>query len=166
MIMSSLIVSLLAGAARAEDVSGCDKFKWSVARERGWFAANPGPASPGAADPGASLFANRAYAVALRPGAAASFSVPAEREPNPGTFAGAAIFAIDSSGLYQIALSTEAWIDVIQNGERLKAVDFSGQKACPGLRKSVRFVLTKGPATVQISNAEGDVILLAVASAP
>jgi hypothetical protein len=37
----SIIVSiaLLGPVARADDTSGCRKFAWSLARERGWFAA-------------------------------------------------------------------------------------------------------------------------------
>ena len=150
----------LASLARAEDVSGCDKFKWSVTREGDWFAAKPE-----AAEPGAALLASRAYAIALKPGAAANFAIPPERESKPEAFAGTATFAIDAPGLYQVTLSTEAWIDGIQ-GARVKSVDFSGQKACAGVRKSVRFMLGKGLATVQVSNAESDMMLIAVAPAP
>ena len=72
---------------------------------------------------------------------------------------------IDRAGLYQITLSDEAWVDVVQNGARVKSSDFSGQKACPGVRKSVRFDLAAGPATLQISNAESAKINLAIAPA-
>ena len=72
---------------------------------------------------------------------------------------------IGKAGLYQITLSDEAWIDVVENGARVKSSDFSGQKACPGVRKSVRFDLAAGPATLQISNSESPKINLAIAPA-
>ena len=59
------------------------------------------------------------------------------------------------AGIYQITLSEEAWIDVAQGGALVKSSDFSGAKDCPGMRKSVRFPLSAGAATVEISNASG-----------
>jgi hypothetical protein len=53
----------------------------------------------------------------------------------------------------------------VQNGASVKSGDFSGQKNCPGVRKSVRFSLAAGAATVQISNAASATIQLAIAPA-
>jgi hypothetical protein len=36
----------------------------------------------------------------------------------------------------------------------VQSVDFSGVKTCPGLRKSVRFKLSAGPAIIQLSGAK------------
>ena len=156
-----LIFTAAIGAAKADDASGCEKFKWSIARERAWFAASPKPVAVGA-DISAG---DSGYAVALGPGAAAVFPVSPERPPKAGTFGGVVKTNIGKAGLYQITLSDEAWVDVVQNGARVKSSDFSGQKACPGVRKSVRFDLAAGPATVQISNSESAKINLAIAPA-
>jgi hypothetical protein len=156
-----LLLAAAIGGARADDASGCEKFKWSIARERAWFAA-----SPKAVAAGADISAgDGGYAVSLVAGGAAGFAVPPERAPKAGTFGGVVKTSIDKAGLYQITLSDEAWIDVVQNGASVKSAGFSGQRACPGVRKSVRFNLAAGPATLQISNAESAKIDLAVAPA-
>ena len=64
-----------------------------------------------------------------------------------------------------MTLSDEGWVDVVQNGARVKSSDFSGQKTCPGVRKSVRFTLAAGPAQLQISNVETNKIVFAIAPA-
>jgi hypothetical protein len=162
LLFSLLIVGACVTGARAQDNSGCDKFKWSVARERAWFAAGAKPVAAGAD----LALADEGYAVALVPNAAAGFVVPPERAPKPGAFGGVLkIASLTKPGVYDITLSDEAWIDVVQNGASVKSSDFSGQKNCPGVRKSVRFDLAAGPATVQISNAATASIQVAIAPA-
>src|SRR5271154_6515628 len=161
-LSSLLLVVSLASAARADDATGCDKFKWSIARERAWFAAGAKPVAGGTEIP----LAEQAYAVALVPDDTAGFVAPPERAPKPGAFGGVLkIAALPKAGLYEITLSDEAWVDVVQNGASVKSSDFSGQKNCPGVRKSVRFPLVAGSATVQISNAASAAIQLAIAPA-
>jgi hypothetical protein len=161
-LSSLLLVVSLASTARAQDATGCDKFKWSVARERAWFAAGAKPVAAGADLP----LAEQGYAVALVPDESAGFVAPPERAPKPGAFGGVLkIQALPKAGIYEITLSDEAWVDVVQNGASVKSSDFSGQKNCPGVRKSVRFSLAEGAATVQISNAASATIQLAIAPA-
>jgi hypothetical protein len=156
------LAALCAGGVRAQENSPCDQFKWSVARERGWFAGDVKPAAAGA-----TIAIGQAYGVALEPADSADFRLPPERPPKPGAFGATLEVAnIDRPGLYQITLSDEAWLDVVQGGARVKSVGFTGQKDCPGLRKSVRFDLAAGPLSVQISDATRDAIGLAIAPAP
>jgi hypothetical protein len=158
--LSILLVVGLASAARAQDTAGCDKFKWSIARERAWFAAGSKPVAAGTDLP----LAEQGYAVALVPNESAGFVAPPERALKPGTFGGVLkIPALPKAGVYEITLSDEAWVDVVQNGANVKSSDFSGQKNCPGVRKSVRFTLAAGAATVQISNAASANIQVAIA---
>ena len=104
--------------------------------------------------------------MALVPDESAGFVLPPERAPKPGAFGGVLkISGLPKPGLYEITLSDEAWIDVVQNGASVKSSDFSGQKNCPGVRKSVRFPLAAGSATVQISNAASASIQVAIAPA-
>jgi hypothetical protein len=156
-----LCLAAAIGGASAQDASGCEKFKWSIARERAWFAASPKPVDASAE----VSVGDVGYVVALVASDAAGFVTPPERAPKAGTFGAVLKSAIGKPGLYQITLSDEAWIDVVQNGASVKSSNFSGQKACPGVRKSVRFDLATGPATVQISNAESPKITLAIAPA-
>ncbi len=93
----------------------CDHFKWSVARELSLFKDAPEPVEAGAA---AAL--DHAYAVTLKPNESAGFPVPPERGPKPGTFGGVLNLAsVDSAGLYDVTVSEEAWVDVVQAGTRV-----------------------------------------------
>lgn len=146
-------LALLAGgasAALAEDANGCDKFKWSVARERSAFATpslqtiEPGKPLPGIMDPAV---------VSLKPVVEAAFVRPPGHKPKDGTF-GAVLKAppIAVAGTYQITLSDDAWIDVIQDGREVRSSAVSAAPGCP-VRKSVRFVLRPGDATLEISGS-------------
>ena len=152
------LAGLVAGAAAAQDNPACDKFKWSIARERALFAAGPKPAADGA-----TIALGEAYAVALAPSASVAYSLPPERAPKAGSFGAALkLAAIDKPGLYEVTLSDEAWLDVVQAGAEIKSSNFSGQKDCPGVRKTVRFDLQAGPATIQLSNAAGPTLNVAL----
>lgn len=160
-LAAAFTLALLGGGAQAQDKNACDQFKWSVARERAWFAGEVKPAAAGA-----TIVVGQAYEVALEPVDSVAFRLPPERAPKPGGFgATLGVANIDRPGLYQITLSDEAWLDVVQGEARLKSVGFTGQKDCPGLRKSVRFDLAAGPLSVQISDVARDAIGLAIAPA-
>ena len=75
----------------------------------------------------------------------------------PGSF-GAVVKLppIAVAGTYQVTLSDDAWIDMLQGGREVRSAAFSGAKDCPGIRKSVRFPLQVGDATVQISGSASD----------
>ncbi|MGC1235197.1 MAG: hypothetical protein WA838_11105, partial [Xanthobacteraceae bacterium] len=57
------------------------------------------------------------------------------------------------SGTHKITLSSEGWIDVVQDGRRLKSLTATG---CTGVRKSVKFELAAAPFTVQLSGIEAN----------
>jgi hypothetical protein len=160
------------GAAQAEDAmsgaskdkgGGCDHFAWSITREKAWFDGKLTSAPSGdrvtKSDEGVLL--------ALKPTKGFDFFLKPERPPKPDSFSGNFVIAgVASPGLYQITLSDDAWVDVFQNGARLKSTAFAAQKDCPGVRKSVRFDLTPGaPVTIQISNSGKDSIKVAIAPA-
>ncbi len=85
-----------------------------------------------------------------------------ERAPAAGSYAAVLNVPKLDAGLYQVTVSAEAWIDVAQNGALVKSSAFSGQHDCDGVRKSVRFPLAAGPATLEISNAHADHIMVAI----
>jgi hypothetical protein len=157
MIRSALWLSLLAAASPAW--ADCDHFKWSVAKESEAFAA-PQPL-PSVSD---SAVVGKGYAVTLTQDLA--LPVKPERDPKPGTHAAVVSLPKLDAGTYQITLSQDAWIDVAQGGKIVKSSDFSGQHDCPTIRKSVRFSLEAGAATVEISNAQAEALNLAVEPAP
>ncbi|RWC75030.1 MULTISPECIES: hypothetical protein [unclassified Mesorhizobium] len=150
--MKKVVISLFAilmgtSLAMAED-AGCEAFKWPVTREQALFAEAPSRPS------GATLAVGAAADLALLPAEKAGFAVPPERAPAEGTFGAVASVAVPPDGSIQISLSGEAWIDVIQDGKAVKSSGYSGVKTCPSVRKSVRFKLAAGTATVQFSGAK------------
>jgi len=157
-VLALLAGSLAVGPVAAQDASGCARFKWPVDRERSAFGTpglqvvEAGKPLPGIMDPAI---------VRLKPLAEAGFERPPGRKPKDGTF-GVAIKTppLAVSGTYQVTLSDDAWIDVIQNGHEVRSSGFSAERDCPNVRKSVRFSLAAGQATLQISGAVVDSIKL------
>jgi hypothetical protein len=161
---SFLIALVLLGTApayAADEPSGCDKFKWPIDRER---AALTAPDRARLAS-GAELAALPASGVtlALVAPAEAKLPTPPERAPKKGTFAGfASVKAAPKAGLYTVSLSSGGWLDVVQDGNFLKPVAFSGATDCDGIRKTVKFDLSASPFVLQISGTKEDSISIAI----
>ncbi|MDB5501431.1 MAG: hypothetical protein JWR89_1333 [Tardiphaga sp.] len=157
-----LIVALtLLGAAPAfaAEPSGCDKFKWPIDRER---AALTAPTRAEIAS-GAEIPVPISVTLTLKSPADAKLPSPPERKPKDGTFAGFARFQkAPKAGTYTISLSAGAWIDVVQDGEILKPMEFSGATDCAGIRKTMKYDLAAGPFVIQVSGAPENSINMAV----
>jgi hypothetical protein len=169
-------LALLAPAALAQDAhehhapaksppadgmsGGCESFKWPLDKERAAFdAAALEKAVSGAAR---GPLKEQTFALALLPGKDVAFTVPPAKKKDDG-FGGLVAFAApEKPGVYQVTLSGEGWIDLVQEGKALDASDHSGAKNCPGLRKSVRFMLGAAPVVLQISNAVADTIKVGI----
>lgn len=146
--------------ARADEAA-CAKFKWPIAREQKAFAGSELSAiSDGKSLPGIGQAAN----LSLQPQASVSFARAPGRKPrvDPAFAAVVSLPAVGTAGRYQVTLSEDAWIDVLQNGKEVRSAGFSAQRDCPGVRKSVRFALEPGPATLQISGASVDAMKIDV----
>jgi hypothetical protein len=102
--------------------------------------------------------------VTLLPSAEVKLPIAPERAPKSNnTFAGfIEASAPAQKGTYKITLSSEGWIDIVQNGERLKSIAATGATGCDGIRKSVKFELAKTPFTVQFSGVEANSIGVAI----
>ena len=163
----AIALTLLAPVARAQDAApkdapekgmsgGCESFKWPLDKERAAFDA-PGldrTASGAARGP----LTEQAFALTLVPAKDVVFTIPPAKKKNDG-FGGLVAFAApEKPGVYQVTLSGEGWIDLVQEGKAVRTSDHSGSKNCPGLRKSVRFMLGAAPVVLQISNAVADTI--------
>ena len=161
---SLLVALLLLGAApawSAEEPSGCDKFKWSIERERAALTA-PDRARLISGSEVAAL-PSSGMTLALRAPADAKLPSPPERAPKEGTFAGFASFkTVPKAGLYTISLSSGGWLDVVQDGQFLKPKAFSGATDCDGIRKTVKFELSATPFVLQISGTKDDSISIAI----
>ncbi len=159
-VFGILALSALLSPALADD--GCDKFAWPLAREQAQFAAADKPAVKA----GTTLAAvpKTAVTLQLQPGTEATFVMPPERKPKTERWFGGAIRlpALDKPGIYQVTLSEEAWLDVVQDGRYARSVGSTGRGDCPGLRKSVRLDLTAAPLVLQVSGVASDKILVAI----
>jgi hypothetical protein len=156
-----IVIPLLSPASAAEE--GCGKFAWPLSRERAWFAASE--KTTVAAGESLTAIPNAAFAVKLQPGSEASFALPPERKPRSEAWFGGIIRlpAINRVGIYQVTLSDEAWIDIVQDGRYARSVGSTGRSDCPGMRKSVRLELGPAPFIVQLSAVATPVIVIAIA---
>jgi hypothetical protein len=138
---------------------GCSDFKWPLTEEQALF-------SSAQTEDVASVSRHDALsrtALAVRLANSVDYVLAPERVAKDGMPNGAVLtFSNVASGTYQITLSDEAWIDVVQNGALVPSIDHTGAKDCAGLRKSVRFRLREGPVTIQLSSAAVTRIKMAV----
>ncbi len=155
------LMLLVATPGFAAEPSGCDAFKWPIARERAALTATDRPDTRSGAElptPPAT-----ALQLALREPADAALPAPPERAPKPGSFAGfLRIRQIAKPGSYTVSLSQPGWIDAVQDGVVLKPDDFSGAGDCDGIRKSVKYRLAVGPLLLQISGSPTATIAVAL----
>jgi len=146
-----LVLALTLGggaAAAAGEPSGCDKFKWPIARPQAALAA---PAA-GPLEPGAALPPDVGARLKVAPFAEAKLALPPERAPRfSPSYAGAFPLAAPAAPtVFAATLSANGWIDVVQDGKFLKSIAFSGAIDCPNVRKIVKFRLAAAPATLQL----------------
>jgi hypothetical protein len=164
--MRALVLMTLAllgssSAWAAEEPSGCDKFKWDIARER---AALTAPDRAKLAS-GGELAALPSTGVTLRLSAPADAKLPSppERAPKEGTFAGFANFkGAPKAGIYTVSLSAGGWVDLVQDGHFLKPKAFSGATDCDGIRKTMKYEIEAKPFVLQVSGTRENSVSIAI----
>lgn len=156
-----VVLALAAAPALAAETGGCGAFAWPIEPDKALLAAAP------MAENGARLDLSRPAAVrlVLTDAAKAGFDLPPGKPAAPAAPAGVLRFEA-RTGAYQITMTERVWIDVVQAGKRLDEAGFSGVLDCEGARKSVRFELQDGPATVQISGSPSRTVGIAVTALP
>jgi hypothetical protein len=159
-----LVGCIIAVPALAQEPAGCDKFKWPIDKERGLLTSKDAATIRVASGSSVKAALPVAMTVTLVPFADAKLPTAPERAPRlPASFAGfIALAAPPRDGVYKISLSSEAWIDVVQNGHLVKSQGFTGATACDGIRKSVKFDLKAEPYAIQLSNVANDAIAVAI----
>lgn len=162
-VMAAVMSGALAcgPALGAED---CGSALWPLAAERSRLAE---PGLP-TLESGARLALGGGDGVAarlvLRQGA--ELPHPPGRKPAEGTASGFLLLDVPAPvRMWQVTLDAAGWVDAIAEGRTVDPAAFTGLHACPGVRKSVRFVLPPGPAVLQVSGVEGARLGLAVAPA-
>jgi hypothetical protein len=157
------IALLLLGTApvRAEEPSGCDKFKWPIERERAALTSTDRAKLPSGNELGA--LPSTGMTLALRAPAEAGLPSAPERAPRDGTFAGFAAFkTAPKAGLYTISLSAGAWVDVVQDGRFLKPKATSGATDCDGIRKTMKYEISANPFVLQVSGTTENSVSIAI----
>lgn len=158
-----LCAALGSGPARGDE--DCDRARWPLAADRARLAApdlmevaSGARLAPGGGEGGA-------VRLVLQPGAALAH--PAGRAPAAGTGSGFLRLDVpEPGGVWQVTLDAAAWVDVFVDGRPLDPTAFTGVHACPGVRKSLRFALTPGPAILQISGAQVKAVSIAIIPVP
>ena len=160
-----LILATALASTTAHAADGCDRFAWPLTQERELLAA-PQAIAVKAGDTRAAL-PHTAVTLRLAAPEDAKFAMPPERRPKAATWFGGALSlpAPEKPGIYQITLSDEAWIDLVQDGRYARSVGSTGRSDCPGVRKSVRVELTATPFVLQVSGVTSDKITLTFAPA-
>jgi hypothetical protein len=160
-VAAALLTLAASTAALAAEPSGCDKFKWDIARERAALTATDRQKLTSGAE--IATVPAGGIVLALRPTADAKLPNAPKPAPRDGTFAGLArITAAPKAGVYTVSLSAGAWIDVVQDGRVLKPIAFSGATDCEGIRKTVKYELAPQPFVLQVSGAPEDAISIAI----
>jgi hypothetical protein len=157
--LALMTLSLTSQTAGAQDA--CAKFAWPVEHERQQFAAATKPEWPsGTVRPDVP---GEGFALRLEPASSAKLARAPERPArHGGAYAGMVSIGALKPGLYQITLSDEAWIDVIQGDAFARSAAHSSSRDCKGVRKSVRFHLRGAPIVIQLSDVAVPVINIAL----
>ena len=144
--------------------AACSQFAWPVEREEALFA--PGGLKQAASGATLEFSADRGAGAALelQPNDAVPFVIAPSRPPKiENSFGGLVVISnIPKAQAYQVTLSGEGWIDVIQDGKALASTGHTGRRDCPSVHKSVRFDLQPGKATIQVSGAPSKSVKLAI----
>lgn len=120
----------------------------------GWTKPEALPAAANAATE-ARLAVGHAYTVQLSPVAAVQYPV-APKKLKDGSFGGLFMLTIDKAGTYTVAFDGAAWIDLIQDGQWVRASGNSHGLDCSTIRKTVDFTLQPGHYTIEVSSAPKD----------
>ncbi|HET6527011.1 hypothetical protein [Sphingopyxis sp.] len=133
----------------------------------------------GWSDPGALKAAGNfgaARRAELTPGGSAVLTLlptPQVRYPvrpeKPGgtvSYGGVLRFSVAEEGLWRVALSTGAWVDVVKDGKASTSVAHGRGPPCTGIRKMVDYRLAPGTYALQVAANGSETMTLMVARLP
>jgi hypothetical protein len=117
-----------------------------------WKGSAAIASATGTADAGkASLELGKGYEAGLLNTPRIAFPVQPEKPGGTVAHAGLFEFTVPAAGNYTVALSTAAWIDVIESGKAVAPTSFGHGPECTSIRKMVVFPLQAGKHTLQVS---------------
>lgn len=142
------VLTLLAATSAGAVEDGCRKFDWPVNREielfgEGFFAD---------VESSSALPKDGVFSMLLKPVEQVIYTVPPERGRDDG-YGGVVTLEWIAAGRYQVTISGDAWIDVVQSDRRLPALASTSRDDCPGIRLSLQFEVESLPLTLQFGGA-------------
>ena len=119
-------------------------------------------------DPGrlAPLAIGQAANLTLLPTPAVKYALRPEKPGGSVSYGGLIVISAPQAGIYRVALSSGAWIDVLKGGKALTSVAHGHGPDCTGVRKMVDFALQPGQYTIQIAASGTPAIKVLVALLP
>lgn len=146
----------------------CQGFKWDLRREQALFAAPAGPAVSARSTPVATIPTGQAVDLVLAPQAEVKLLAPPGKPMlSDGAYAGVVMFQVPAAGVYRVALSLPAWIDVLADNKTLPSEDFNGVPGCSAPHKVVTYQLPANtPLGLQLSAAGSANVRVTITPAP
>jgi hypothetical protein len=113
-VLTAALIAL-ASAGQAQQASPCDKFAWPLDQEKAWFSGTLKTLRSGDA---IAQLGDGAYEIEMQPMGAVKFQKPPETALKSDQAYGAviAVSNVPNTVRYQVTLSDDAWIDILQNG--------------------------------------------------
>lgn len=118
------------------------------------------------ADEAIALQLGKGYAAGLARRDSVTFAVEPEKPGGSVSYSGVFVFDAPEAGNYAVALSSSAWIDVLEDGKALEPVSFGHGPECTTIRKKVVYALTAGRHVLQIAGNGAETARLLVAKQP
>jgi hypothetical protein len=169
-VLTALALSALAVfAPRARADDPCAAFTWNVAHERALFAGAAQSVLSGQGVAAAPLLApDRLYELSLKPQQQVEMALAPGKKSSPpaDSHAGLVKLQVPAAGLYRIALSEAAWVDIVSAGQLIPSSDFTGQPGCSAPHKVVQFNLPAGELLLQLSAAASERVRLSLTHSP
>ncbi|WP_116091221.1 hypothetical protein [Sphingomonas crusticola] len=113
---------------------------------------------------GSTLAIGKEATLPLKPATGVHFEPALLRPAKAGTYGGYFPITASRAGRYRFALSSDAWMNLVDHGKRLKTAAHSHGPACSGIAKIVEYDLKPGRYWVQLSEAKEPTIGAMVSS--
>jgi hypothetical protein len=105
---------------------------------------------------------DQAAAVHLHAMSEVRFINPPENRGDASSFGGMLVLDVREAGTYQVALSADAWIDVLKDGTAIASTEKERGAECSGPRRMASFVLAQGRHVIQLSGNREETIRVMV----
>jgi hypothetical protein len=133
----------------------------------GWASASPLKAAADyKSSRRAELAPGKAAVVGLLQTPKVAYPVRPEKPGGTVSFGGVLRFTVAEEGVWRVALSSGAWVDVVRDGEASVSIAHGRGPACTGIRKMVDYRLAPGTYALQVAANGTDTVTLMVARLP